>query len=258
MLPIPSTLQRDKEVVAKLFADIEQNTLRNITEKSQREQQRQEAPDEQEEVEESLEGEQAGMDTALPDAVYKEDEEADGVGGAALQEDPFEVVAPVTSEHAKPDEKERSLDAVLEFEHSLEENQMEGDESCSAVQPQEGDETCALVQQQESSNSGLVEGGFLLDEPSAETSNLETSAKDVLSSQHTGVENAAGCTTADGLEMMERHTVAQQLPPPHTADLLLNHDTGDDVTGTVPHTGTLNNSTSQWLQGRQLFHCMVP
>lgn len=235
-----SILQRDKEVVSKLFTDIEQNTLRNIKEKSLREQQRQDAPDEQEELEESLEREQAGMDTALPEAVYQEtEEEVDGAGHRELQEDPFEVVAPVASEHAKPDEKERSLDAVLEFEHSLEEDQMEGEESCP------------LGQQQEGSSSALVEGGFLLDEPYVEASHLETSVKDVSSDQHTGGESAAGCTTADGWEMTERHIVAEA-PPPHTADLLLNHDTGDDVMGTVPdvpHTGTAHNSTGPWLQG---------
>ena len=206
---VPSLLQRDKEVVAKLFADIEGNTLRNIKERSLREQQRHETLEEEEE--ENSEREQAGLDTppTFPSTVYQGEEDVDG--SKVLQEDPFEVVAPVASEHGKPDE--RSLDAVLEFEHSLEEDQMEGEGTCSLAQ-----------------------------EPSAGLSHMEVSAKDVSSAQRTGSESDDGCTTAAGWELAERHTAAEP-PPASMADPLLNHSTGD-----VPQSGT-HNSANPWLQG---------
>lgn len=124
----------------------------------------------------------------------------DGAGGKAFQEDPFEVVAPVVSEHAKPDE--RSLDAVLEFEHSLEE--------------EEGEDT---------SNTSLS------DEPSAGLSLMDPSEEDASSAQCTGGGSEGSCTT-DERELAERHSEVEP-PPLNTADLLLNHNTGD-----VPHSGT--------------------
>lgn len=200
--------------MAKLFADIEQNTLRNIQERSLREQQRHDAPEEQEDKEDP-EGDPAGLETpTFPGTVYQgEGEDVDGLGGKTLQEDPFEVVAPVTSEHAKPDE--RSLDAVLEFEHSLEEKQMEG-ESTSCT--------------------------FLSDDSSDSLSHTDTPVTDVSSSQSSGSGSEDSCTTTNAQELAERHTSAEPTQS-NTADHLANHNT-DDTT----HSGT-QNSDNPWLQG---------
>ena len=205
--------------MAKLFADIEQNTLRNIQERSLREQQRHDAPEEQED-EEDTEEDPAGLETpTFPGTVYQgEGEDVDGLGGKTLQEDPFEVVAPVASEHAKPDE--RSLDAVLEFEHSLEEKQMEGDSTSTCTQ----ERSCT----------------FLSDDSSDSLSHTDTPLTNVSSSQSSG--SGDGCTTTDAQELAERHTSAEPTPL-STANCLANHNTGDTT-----HSGT-QKSANPWLQG---------
>lgn len=207
--------------MAKLFADIEQNTLRNIQERSLREQCH-DASEEQEDREDP-EGDPAGLETpTFPSTVYQgEGEDVDGLGGKTLQEDPFEVVAPVASEHAKPDE--RRLDAVLEFEHSLEEKeQMEGESTSTCTQ----ERSCTL----------------LSNDSSDSLSHTDTPVTDVSSSQCTNSGGEGGCTNTDAQEWAERHSSAEPAPL-SAADCLVNHNTDDTI-----HSGT-HNSANPWLQG---------
>ena len=111
-------------MISSLLRDIESATLRNIKER-EKEDAEAKVKDDPDEKSLSESVEKMELPAKLEDDSDHEDREK--------QEDPFEVVAPVVGEHHKPDE--RCLDAVVIFEHQIEEQSSGDDDEMHSPSP---------------------------------------------------------------------------------------------------------------------------
>jgi protein phosphatase 1 regulatory subunit 37 len=129
-LDVPKAIksdQRDKAMIMDLLRDIEASTLRNIQEKEKEDASVKLKGGDEVEAPLSESGEMEKVELPSTLDVSEEQEEREE------QVDPFEAVAPVVGDGSKVDE--RRLDAVVIFEHQIEEHSSSPDDESNRTSP---------------------------------------------------------------------------------------------------------------------------